>query len=161
MECWPCKCSIFEWWCICQWTHCGQVVPYDSYLLRRIYTTSEISVRASESKLRRNQNKWINVSCLHWSESESETFVSDVRVWTRPYMQWFPRIWTSEYVHGETCMLKATCSRGCYKICSKMAVALDDLGCSVNTILSGSRTRTRTRMLRQCRCKCALMLHET
>ena len=30
------------------------------------------------------------------------------------------------------------------------------LGCSVNTILSGSRTRTRTRMLRQCKCKCAL-----
>ena len=30
------------------------------------------------------------------------------------------------------------------------------LGCSVNTILSGSRTLTRTRILGQCKCKCAL-----
>ena len=30
------------------------------------------------------------------------------------------------------------------------------LGCSVNTILSGSRTRSRTRMLGQCKWKCAL-----
>ena len=30
------------------------------------------------------------------------------------------------------------------------------LGCSVNTILSGSRTLTRTRTLGQCKCKCAL-----
>ena len=55
-------------------------------VLRHIYTTSEISVRASESELGRNQNKWIDVSCLHWSESVSETFVSDVRVRARRYM---------------------------------------------------------------------------
>ena len=30
------------------------------------------------------------------------------------------------------------------------------LGCSVNTILSGSRTLTQTRILGQCKCKCAL-----
>ena len=54
--------------------------------LRRIYPTSEISVRASESQLGRNQNKWIDVSCLHWSQSESEIFVSDVRVRARRYM---------------------------------------------------------------------------
>ena len=50
------------------------------------YTASEISVWASESELGRNQNKWIDVSCLHWSESVSETFTSDVRVWARRYM---------------------------------------------------------------------------
>ena len=49
-------------------------------------TTSEISVRASESELGRNQNKWIDVSCLHWSKSMSEIFVLDVRVRARPYM---------------------------------------------------------------------------
>ena len=54
--------------------------------LRRIYTTSDISVQASESELGRNQNKWIDVSCLHWSESVSETFVSDVRIRARRYM---------------------------------------------------------------------------
>ena len=46
--------------------------------LRCIYTTSEISVRASESELGRNQNKWIDVSCLHWSESVSETSESEL-----------------------------------------------------------------------------------
>ena len=54
--------------------------------LRRIHTSSEISVQASQSELGRNQNKWIDVSCLHWSESVSETFVSDVRVRARRYM---------------------------------------------------------------------------
>ena len=54
--------------------------------LRRIYTTSEISVRASESELGPNQNKWIEVSSLHWSESVSEIFVSDVCVLARRYM---------------------------------------------------------------------------
>ena len=54
--------------------------------LRRIYTTSEISVRASESELGRNRNNWIDVSCLHWSESVSETFASDVRVRARRYV---------------------------------------------------------------------------
>ena len=44
-------------------------------VLRPIYTTSEISVWASESELGRNQNKWINVLCLHWSESASKIFV--------------------------------------------------------------------------------------
>ena len=55
-------------------------------ILRRIYTTSEISVRASESELGRYQNKWIDVSCLHWSESVSEIFVSNVRVRARRYV---------------------------------------------------------------------------
>ena len=55
-------------------------------LWRRIYTTSEISASASESGLGHNQNKWIDVSCLHWSESMSEIFVSDVCVWAPHYM---------------------------------------------------------------------------
>ena len=33
------------------------------------------------------------------------------------------------------------------------------LGCSVNTILSGSRTLNRTRILGQCKCKGAFTLH--
>ena len=53
---------------------------------RRMHTTSEISVRASESELGRNQNGWIDVSCLHWSQSLFEIFVSDVRVRARRYM---------------------------------------------------------------------------
>ena len=57
-----------------------------SIVLRHIYTTSEISLWASESELRRNQNKWIDVSCLYWFESVSEIFVSDVRVRARHYM---------------------------------------------------------------------------
>ena len=56
-----------------------------TFVLRRIYTTSEISVRASESNLGRNQDKWIDVLRLHWSESMSETFALDVRVWDRRY----------------------------------------------------------------------------
>ena len=47
---------------------------------------SGISVRASKSELGRNQNKWIDVSCLHWSQSVSEIFVSDVYVRARRYM---------------------------------------------------------------------------
>ena len=54
--------------------------------LRGIYTVSEISVRASKSELGRNQNKWIDVLCLHWSKSVSKIFVSDVRVRDRRYM---------------------------------------------------------------------------
>ena len=51
---------------------------YLCFYLRGIdaYIASEISVRASESELRCNQNKWINVSCLHWSESVT-LFVRD------------------------------------------------------------------------------------
>ena len=60
---------------ICRWKF-----VYGFWDYRRIYTTSEISVRASDSELGRNQTKWIDVSCFHWSESESEIFVSDVRV---------------------------------------------------------------------------------
>ena len=37
-----------------------------------------ISVWASESKVRHNQYKWIDVSCLHWSEPVSDIFVSDI-----------------------------------------------------------------------------------
>ena len=55
-----------------------------NFLKAHIYTTSKISVWASESQLGRNQNKWIDVLCLHWSESVSEIFVADVR--TRRYM---------------------------------------------------------------------------
>ena len=58
--------------------------------LGRINTTSDISVRATGSKIGRNQNKWLDVSCLHWSESVSEIFVSDVRVRARRYMWWLP-----------------------------------------------------------------------
>ena len=54
--------------------------------LRRIYTASEISFWASKSKLGRNQNMWIDVSCLHWSKSMPEIFVSNVRVQAHRYM---------------------------------------------------------------------------
>ena len=30
----------------------------------------------SESEFEHNQNKWIDVSCLHWTQSVSEIFVS-------------------------------------------------------------------------------------
>ena len=50
----------------------------DNKSLRHIYTTSDISVWASESKVRHNQYKWIDVSCLHWSEPVSDIFVSDI-----------------------------------------------------------------------------------
>ena len=51
--------------------------------LTRIYTTSEISVPVSEPELGRNQNNWIDVLCLLWSESMSEVIGLDVRVRAR------------------------------------------------------------------------------
>ena len=39
---------------------------------------------------------------------------------------------------------------------TKVAMALDELGCSVKKTLPGARTRTRARVLGQCKCKCAL-----
>ena len=130
-------------------------------VLRHIYTTSEVSVRASESELGHNQNKWIDVSCLHSCKSMSEIFVSDVRVRDRRYMLRFPRTRTSEFVRGcAMSMLKAACSCGHYcrlpKWPGPRMTSDPSLGCSVNKTLSGTWTRTQARMLGHCKCKCAL-----
>ena len=57
-------------------------------------------------------------------------------------------------------MLKADGSRDRYCRLPKwplpQVTSDPSLGCSVNTILSGSRTLTRTWILGQCKCKCAL-----
>ena len=130
------------------------VSPGLSYL-RRIYTTSEISVRASKSNLGRIQNKWIDVLYLHWSKSVSEIFVSDVCVRARLYMLRFPRMRTPKSVRGCAMrMLKAACAHGRYCGLPKWPwprITSDPrLGCSVNKTQSGARTLTRTRMLGQC-----------
>ena len=134
---------------------------------RRIYTTSEISVRAFESELGCNQNKWIDVLCLHWSESVSESFVSDVRVQSRArhYMHWCSDFLRgcSKFIWGcAMSMFKAACSHGRYcrlpKWPGPRMTSDPSLGCSVNKPLSGTRTRTWAQMLGQGKCKCALTL---
>ena len=111
------------------WETVSHLIQILTYHLRHIYTTSEISVRASESELGRNWNNWIDVSCLHWSKSVSETFASDLRIRARRYMQRFPRTRTSEFVRGcAVRMLKAACSRGRYCRLPKMTIASGDLG---------------------------------
>ena len=167
----PCKCPVFLYHTVLNQgggaqpldiAACieGLMVPVQRY----ICTISKISVRASKSELRHNLNKWIDVSCLHWSESVSKIFVSGVRVQARRrYMLRFPRTRTSEFVRGCAMhMLKAACSHGRYCRVPKMAMTSDpimhsSLGCSVNTILSGAWTRTRARMLGQCKGQCALI----
>ena len=73
---------------------------------------------------------------------------------------------TDEFVRGCAMrMLKAACSRGhCCRLPKwpwpRMISDLS-LRCSLNKILSGSRTRTRARMLGQCKCKCTLNYNMT
>ena len=126
---------------------------YCSIALRRIYTISEISVRASKSELGCNQNKWIDVSCLHCPRFCLGRPVSELVATCSNFLG-----------HGrpefnQNCamrMFKAACSRGC---CCRLPkwpwprmTSDRSLGCSVNRTLSG----TRARMLGQCKCKCAL-----
>ena len=70
----------------------------------------------------------IDVSCLHWSKSKSNIFVSDVCVRARRYMQQFPRTWTSEVMKRARSKHQSHLSHGYYQIWSKMAVASGDLG---------------------------------
>ena len=94
--------------------------------LRRIYITSKISVWASESKLGRNQNKWIDVFVF----TLIRVRVGDFCLGPCPSLSLHVAISSDADVRGyETCMLKAACSHGRYQIWSKMTVDSDDLGC--------------------------------
>ena len=119
---------------------------------RPIYTTSQISVRASESELGRNRNKWTDVSCLHWfrvrvpdfclgppcpSSSIHVAISSDADVQVRPRLR-------KAHAQSRLCtwsLLQAT----------KMAMASDNLGCSVNKTRPGLG-----HWLGHCKYKCAL-----
>ena len=100
--------------CVVIWCHHCDTCAILVFALRGIYTTSKISVRESESELGRNQNKWIDFSCLHWSESMSEIFVA------RRYVLQLSRTRTSEFIQGYAMrMSKAVCLHGCYCRLSK------------------------------------------
>ena len=141
---------------ICQWKIVGT-----SYL-RRIYTTFEISVE-------------------HPSTSSDAIQTNELmfRVYTDPSLcpRLLPRTSVSELV--ATCsdflgngrpssseVVQCACSKppvyvvataGYQKWPLSRVKSDPSLGCSVNTILSGSWTLTRTRILGQCKCKCTFI----